>query len=247
MFSGTASPPCPSVLSTSTKDPFWRRVRKGVAPAFSQSNIQAASESSIAMAYRLADTLAAHGPAAPNAAFDVIGVFGFGKDFKATMDLHGEGAQACKCLARGMEIAVKSKLRPDTNIPFTPAWYEYRDTQTRLLSIFRNLMKEVLARGQPEAGDQTIAAFLRRIRAEDGAPLPELRFWSELSIFFFAGASARYYISQHPQVEAQLLEELRDLELMCGGAGKPRKLTPTDVQRLAYLHCVIKKKLCGSS
>ena len=36
-----------------------------------------------------------------NAAFDVIGVFGFGKDFKATMDLHGEGAQACKCLARG--------------------------------------------------------------------------------------------------------------------------------------------------
>ena len=50
----------------------------------------------------------------------------------------------------------------------------------------------------------------------------------------------RYYISQHPQVEARLLEELRDLELMCGGAGKPRKLTPTDVQRLAYLHCVIK-------
>ena len=46
-------------------------------------------------------------------------------------------------------------------------------------------------RGQPEAGDQTIAAFLRRIRAEDGAPLPELRFWSELSIFFFAGDSFR--------------------------------------------------------
>ena len=48
-----------------------------------------------------------------------------------------------------------------------------------------------LRRGQPETGDQTIAAFLRRIRAEDGAPLPELRFWSELSIFFFAGASFR--------------------------------------------------------
>ena len=48
-----------------------------------------------------------------------------------------------------------------------------------------------LRRGQPEAGDQTIAAFLRRIRAEDGAPLSELRFWSELSIFFFAGASVR--------------------------------------------------------
>ena len=39
-----------------------------------------------------------------NAAFDVIGVFGFGKDFKATMDLQGEGAQACKCLAKGKTI-----------------------------------------------------------------------------------------------------------------------------------------------
>lgn len=39
-----------------------------------------------------------------NAAFDVIGVFGFGKDFKATLDLHGEGAQACKCLSDGTRI-----------------------------------------------------------------------------------------------------------------------------------------------
>ena len=46
-----------------------------------------------------------------NAAFDVIGVFGFGKDFKATMDLHGEGAQACKCLARGETML---SLRGDT-------------------------------------------------------------------------------------------------------------------------------------
>ena len=36
-----------------------------------------------------------------NVAFDVIGMFGFGKDFKATLDLHGEGAQACKCLSTG--------------------------------------------------------------------------------------------------------------------------------------------------
>ena len=36
-----------------------------------------------------------------NVAFDVIGMFGFGKDFKATLDLEGEGAQACKCLSTG--------------------------------------------------------------------------------------------------------------------------------------------------
>lgn len=36
-----------------------------------------------------------------NAAFDVIGMFGFGKDFKATLDLEGEGALACKALSEG--------------------------------------------------------------------------------------------------------------------------------------------------
>ena len=48
------------------------------------------------------DSQARHVSPVQNAAFDVIGVFGFGKDFKATLDLHGEGAQACKCLSDGM-------------------------------------------------------------------------------------------------------------------------------------------------
>ena len=52
--------------------------------------------------------------------------------------------------------------------------------------------------------------------------------------------ACRYYISQHPQVEARLLEELRNLGLLSEGADRPRMLTPADVQRLAYLHCVIK-------
>ena len=50
-----------------------------------------------------------------NAAFDVIGMFGFGKDFKATLDLEGEGALACKALSEGdfwreNSSNVKSKL-----------------------------------------------------------------------------------------------------------------------------------------
>ena len=53
-------------------------------------------------------------------------------------------------------------------------------------------------------------------------------------------SACRYYISQHHQVEARLLEELRDLGLVCNGPDRPRMLTPADVQRLAYLHCVIK-------
>jgi len=41
--------------------------------------------------------------------------------------------------------------------------------------------------GEPDPDDQSIVALLLRIRCKDGCPLPELRFWSELSIFFFAG------------------------------------------------------------
>lgn len=42
-------------------------------------------------------------------------------------------------------------------------------------------------RGAPTPDDQSIVAFLQRVRGEDGKPLPELRFWSESSIMFFAG------------------------------------------------------------
>ena len=44
-----------------------------------------------------------------------------------------------------------------------------------------------MIRGEPNPDDQSIVALLQRIRCEDGSPLPELRFWGELSIFFFAG------------------------------------------------------------
>ena len=36
-------------------------------------------------------------------------------------------------------------------------------------------------------------AFLQRVRGEDGKPLPELRFWSESSIMFFAGEPEAFH------------------------------------------------------
>ena len=44
------------------------------------------------------------------------------------------------------------------------AWYEYRDTQTRLLSIFRNLMKEVLARYGAFKTSRGQSGFPRNLR-----------------------------------------------------------------------------------
>lgn len=41
---GTSDPPQPCLISTATADPFWRVVRKGVAPAFNSTNIRCAAE-----------------------------------------------------------------------------------------------------------------------------------------------------------------------------------------------------------
>ncbi len=59
------------------------------------------------------------------AAFDVIGIFGFSKDFRATLDLHGEGAQACKCLSEGKRLTSSQQpaaLRACRKLSAKAAW-----------------------------------------------------------------------------------------------------------------------------
>lgn len=51
----------------------------------------------------------------------------------------------------------------------------------------------------------------------------------------------RYFISQHPEVEAKIVRELQALGVCATADGKePRKLTPADMQKLTYLPCVVK-------
>ena len=52
---------------------------------------------------------------------------------------------------------------------------------------------------------------------------------------------SRYIISQHPEVEAKILEELDLLELSINPERpRPRPLTYADLPKLAYLQAVIK-------
>ena len=56
-----------------------------------------------------------------------------------------------------------------------------------------------------------------------------------------APACCRYLLSQHPEVEARLLEELDSLELLATDARpQPRSIQPTDLGRLTYLQAIIK-------
>ena len=51
----------------------------------------------------------------------------------------------------------------------------------------------------------------------------------------------RYMISQHPEVEARIVEELRSLDLLATPQQpRPRDLQHSDLSRLIYLTCAIK-------
>ena len=50
----------------------------------------------------------------------------------------------------------------------------------------------------------------------------------------------RFLISQHPEVEQRILEELAQHQLMAGPHGSARDIQYEDLGRLTYLNCVIK-------
>ena len=56
------------------------------------------------------------------------------------------------------------------------------------LSQFR-LLHDI--RGAPSDDEHSIAAYLMRTKDENGHPIPRVRVWSEMSMFFFAGNTAK--------------------------------------------------------
>ena len=59
-------------------------------------------------------------------------------------------------------------------------------------------------------------------------------------------AGARYLLTQHPTVEAKLLEELDSLQLLATPSRPhPRRVLPADLGRLPYLQAIIKVLIRG--
>lgn len=82
-----------------------------------------------------------------------------------------------------------------------------------------------------------------------GGPLSEDRLASEIAIFFLAGfettghsgAWLLYLVSQHPQVEAKICQELDEQGLLVTPQRPhPRKVTYEDLSKLVYLDMAIK-------
>ena len=63
-----------------------------------------------------------------------------------------------------------------------------------------------------------------------------------------AGTFLLYVVSQHPEVEARILEELDSMELSITPARpNPRPLTFADLGRLTYLQAVVKACNCKNT
>eukprot|EP00884_Botryococcus_braunii_P008882 jgi/Botrbrau1/17996/Bobra.0713s0003.1 len=93
---GNPDPSRDNLVAVPSRDPSWKMLRKGTAPAFNPANLRKEFPSTVASALQLVDSIKARqgtevdlDRAAQRQAMDVIGRVGFGFHFEATGDLSG--------------------------------------------------------------------------------------------------------------------------------------------------------------
>ncbi|EIE19314.1 cytochrome P450 [Coccomyxa subellipsoidea C-169] len=190
-------------------------------------------------------------------ALDVIGRVGFGYDMGATKALEGgDNAQ------HALEIADAAAL--EVEMRWAEPYRQYKwwskgvregvANQGKYHALMRNLLADVKARAAAgELLDSSVAGHLLRLRdPKTGKQLPDELLLPEIATFFFAGedttshtgAFTLYCVSQHPEVEAKIVEELGNQGLLAtADAPQPRPLQYEDLSRLTYLNLVIKEAM----
>eukprot|EP00208_Stichococcus_sp_RCC1054_P002339 CAMPEP_0206139828 /NCGR_PEP_ID=MMETSP1473-20131121/7467_1 /ASSEMBLY_ACC=CAM_ASM_001109 /TAXON_ID=1461547 /ORGANISM="Stichococcus sp, Strain RCC1054" /LENGTH=576 /DNA_ID=CAMNT_0053533745 /DNA_START=97 /DNA_END=1827 /DNA_ORIENTATION=+ len=253
------------ILSGQT-DEEWRLFRKGVAPAFNPVNIRNGFRHITATCAELVEILHATGPdesididqACLCETMDVIGLFGFGQGFEAVKRF-GEGG-----MAELMDIMKRSEMEVERRLSdplrqylwyFSPEGHRAARCFTRFQAIMRTLLSEVKERigSDPPDSDGSLAAHLLRLRdPKSGQKICDERLLPHVGIFFFAGhdttghtlAWTLSYVSQYPEVERKVVEELGALGLVASPESPtPRTLRFDDLAQLPYLTAVIKESM----
>ncbi|KAL4444155.1 hypothetical protein ABPG75_011892 [Micractinium tetrahymenae] len=202
----------PSLFSASTHSPYWRLVRKGVAPGFSMTSLRGSFHHIQEVVAEVLATLHRLGPGQAfdvdnllmRGTMDVIGRVGFDANFRAVEEFRAgppldggghagqgpEGQDIFSIVTASMEEINRRWANPLRArylwwLPEVRAAVRYwRAFQARM----QQLAEDVRARSQPADSDQSIAAHLLRLRdPHTGQPLSVDRLVPEIATFFVAG------------------------------------------------------------
>ncbi|KAK9856118.1 hypothetical protein WJX84_001364 [Apatococcus fuscideae] len=251
----------PNLVSSQTDD-YWRAVRKAVSPAFASSHVRERFADVSKIGSDLVTVLHTQKPnesadiyrALLCLSVDVIGQFGFNYDLKA-VETFGQGGATPAFLQSILDATIEAEqylIQPWRRfVGFLPSVRKGKEKFEVFKSFIRTLLQEVKARGSPAPADQTIAANLLRCKdpATDG-PLTDAQLLPMAAMFFWAGYDTSgvtmtwtiFLLSQHPEVEAKVVEELHQQGLLATPEQPaPRALCYEDLSKLPYLSMVLRE------
>jgi cytochrome P450 len=260
-------------LLTGPTNDHWKALRKGVAPAFSVTNMKYAFDVIRGACDGLTDFLVerarAAGPGGVPAplnvdkallheSMDVIGRVGFEQDMGAVAafaagdegETEGPGRNVAVMLAATEEI-VDRLDRPHRQLAF---WAPDVKRGHALMTHWRGVVSKMLAHVKAsQTAPGSFCTLLQKVRdPRTGAPLTDAQMTPEIAALFFAGIDttghtgtwALYLLSQHPDVEAKIVAELDAAELLVTPARPtPRNVEWSDLAKLTYLQAFIKEVL----
>jgi len=228
-------------LLTSEGD-FWQRQRGLIQPAFHRQNIQSYASVMTGAAKRMLDSWKDRDvrnlhEEMMRVTLEIVGQCLYGAEVSGAAEQVGKAMEVVT--ERFVTNASQALMFPfDIPVIFArKEWLAIRE----LNKIIGNIIRE---RRSSNKQREDLLDMLLRVRDADGKPMSDAQLRDEVMTLFLAGHEttaialswACYLVSQNPQIEAKLAEELRTV------LGE-RVPTPEDLPRLRYTEMVLKETL----
>ncbi|CAD7704570.1 unnamed protein product [Ostreobium quekettii] len=157
--------------------------------------------------------------------FDVVGVGGYGIDFKS---LENEQHPCLEAIQYCMHDALASTMNPFRRLvkwafPMCKLARECNSMYSQMYSFYDMIANEIRERGEPAEDDLSMSACLMRIKDPNvGGPLNDALLSSEVGGFMIAAtdttshsiAWALFAIASHPKVQQKIVDELKTSGLL---------------------------------
>lgn len=223
---------------------FWRRQRKQMQPAFQHDNIQAYGNAMVECTERMLESwhdgeqLDAH-EAMMRLTLDIVARTLFGADVTGASSRFGHALQLM--MDSYMAFAGIAYLLP-RKVPL-PRLPRLRRAVRGLDATLYELITERRARAA-DAPARDLLQILVNARDESGNQMSDQQLRDEMMTLFLAGHETTaialswtwYLLGKHPEIEARLIEELREVL-------GDRPPTPADLRRLPYTEMVMKESM----